>query len=103
MGADGRRRRHRRSRNQDRRHLLRAGTGLADRVQRHQPPIEVGNFGHAPVISPDRMQLAAISVDSVYVSRLDFTGLHEVSIETAGAGVLHVGDTILPGQYVWVA
>ena len=54
------------------------------------PPIEVGNFGHAPVISPDQMQLAAISVDSVYVSRLDFTGLHEVSIETAGAGVLDI-------------
>jgi hypothetical protein len=54
------------------------------------PPIEVGNFGHAPVISPDQVQVAAITVDAVYVSRLDLTGLHEISIETAGAAVLDI-------------
>jgi hypothetical protein len=49
-----------------------------------------GNFGHAPVISPDQTRLAAITVDSVYVSRLDFTGLRDISIETAGAEVLDI-------------
>ena len=54
------------------------------------PPIETGSFGHAPVISPDQTQLAAITVDAVIVSRLDLSGPHDISIETAGAQVLDI-------------
>jgi len=54
------------------------------------PLCALGGFGHGPAISPDQTQLAAITIDAIFVSRFDLSGLHDISIETAGAAVLDI-------------